>query len=48
MIEDKVYNIKSSTYKDFPDGRYHCELTYLPISKIVTDIEILTKGEKGD
>lgn len=47
IIEDKVYNIKSSTYKDFPDGRYHCELTYLPISKIVTQIDILTKDEKG-
>lgn len=48
MIEDKVYNIKSSTYKDLPDGRYNCELTYLPISKIVTQIDIQTKGERGD
>lgn len=45
MIEDKVYNIKSNTYKDFPDGRYYCELKFLPISKIVTDIDIQTKGE---
>ncbi|WP_339176179.1 cobalamin biosynthesis protein CobN [Solibacillus sp. FSL R5-0691] len=47
-IENKVYNIKSSTYKDFPDGHYQCELTFLPITKIVTQIDIVTTGKKGD
>ena len=47
MIEDKLYNIKSGTYKDLPDGRYYCNLAYLPISKIVSEIDIRTMEEKG-
>lgn len=47
-IEDNLYNIKSGTYKDLPDGRYNCELSYLPISKIVTQIDIQSKGEEGN
>lgn len=48
IIENKLYTIKSDTFKNLPDGRYYCVLTHLPISKIVTDIDIQTKGEKGD
>lgn len=39
-IENKTYSIKSVHYKNIADGTYYCEITYLPVTKIVTEISI--------
>ena len=39
-IDDKIYSIKSDQYNSLPDGTYFCEITYLPITKIVAEIII--------
>ncbi|MGN7476246.1 cobalamin biosynthesis protein CobN [Solibacillus silvestris] len=39
-IDNKLYSIKASTYKHLPDGRYNCDLAYLPITKIISEIDI--------
>lgn len=39
-IDNKTYSIRSSRYKDMEDGHYYCDLTYLPITKIVKEISI--------
>lgn len=48
MIKDTIYSIKSSTYKDLPNGSYYCELAYLPITKIVAEIDIHKIEEEGE
>ena len=39
-IDHETYTIKSERFKDIADGQYECALTYLPVTKIVTDITI--------
>lgn len=39
-IENKTYSIKSERFKNIADGIYYCEITYLPVTKIVTEISI--------
>ncbi|WP_274307212.1 cobalamin biosynthesis protein CobN [Solibacillus daqui] len=40
IIDNKKYSIKSEHFKDIADGNYFCEITYLPVTKIVTEISI--------
>ena len=39
-IGDKTYSIKSSRFKEVEDGQYNCTISYLPITKIVTEISL--------
>ena len=40
MIAKKTYSIKSEHFKDIANGNYYCEISYLPVTKIVTEISI--------
>ena len=39
-LDEKVYQIKGSTYKHLPDGNYQCQVHYLPATKIVQSLQI--------
>ena len=42
-IEGKIYTIKSARYKNLKDDTYYCSLSYLPITKTISEIEIIER-----
>lgn len=38
-LNGRTYTIKSDLFKDLQDGLYECEITYLPITKNIVEVD---------